>query len=290
MATSLKAHTKTALKVPICLAAIIAIGLVAWPMASLAQDEFLSTRPMPRQEYWQVREAEIARQLSQGTELSRYKLVFIGDSITDFWRMHEDHWVKGLWHGGKVWDETFGGGDPAYYALNLGISGDRAEHMLYRLMPKSAGGQGELDAPDLAPDYLVIMAGINNSWAPECKAADAIFAGVEAVVKLAHQQKPKARIILQSILPTLDPAKNRDIVQPVNERLSTLALSPELSANLVYLDLYPAFLDTDGKQRPELFVDGLHPSLEGYRIWRDQLVPAIAADRAKRVQPRNRGS
>lgn len=290
MATSLKVHTNTALNVPTCLAAILAIGLIACPRASRAQDEFLSTRPMPRQEYWQVREAEIARLLGKGKELSRYKLVFIGDSITDFWQMHEDLWVKSKWHGGDVWDQTFGGSDPAYYALNLGISGDRTEHMLFRLTPKSAGGQGELEAPDLTPDYLVIMAGINNSWAPEPKTADAIFAGVEAVVKLAHQQKPKARIILQSILPTLDPVKNRDIVQPVNERLSALVQSPELSASLVYLDLYPAFLDAGGKQRPELFVDGLHPSLEGYRIWRDELVPAIAADRAKRVQPRNRGS
>lgn len=285
MAICPKAHTKTARTVSTCLAALLAIGVLACPAASLAQDVFLSTRPTPRQEYWQVREADIARQLSQGKELSRYKLVFIGDSITDFWQMHEDIWVKGKWHGGEVWDETFGGSDPVYRSLNLGISGDRTEHMLYRLLPKSAGGQGELDAPELAPDYLVVMAGINNSWAPEPKTADAIFAGVEAVVNRVHQQKPKARIILQSILPTLDPVKNRDIVQPVNERLSMLAQSPELSASIVFLNLYPAFLDAEGKQRPELFVDGLHPSKEGYQIWRDQLVPAIAADRAKSVQP-----
>lgn len=133
MATSLKAHTKTALKVPNCLAAIMAFGLLAWPMAGLAQDVFLSTRQTPRQAYWQVQE----------------------------------------------------------------------------LTPKSAGGQGELEAPDLTPDYPVIMAGINYSWALEPEAADAIFAGVEAVAKLTHLQKPEARIILQSILPTLDPAKNR---------------------------------------------------------------------------------
>jgi lysophospholipase L1-like esterase len=208
MAISPKAHTTAALRAPFYLTNLVTLSLLAWPMASLAHDRFLSTKPTPREEYWQVREAEIARQLSNGKDLPRYKLVFIGDSITDFWRMHEDHWVKGLWHGGKVWDETFGGGDPAYYALNLGISGDRTEHMLYRLMPKSVGGQGELESPDLAPDYLVIMAGINNSWAPEPKTADAIFAGVEAVAKLTHLQKPEARIILQSILPTLDPAKN----------------------------------------------------------------------------------
>ena len=167
IAIGFKNDQKTAITALLHLAGIIAISMAAGPTASLAQDQFMSTRPVARQEYWQTRETEIARQLGKVNDLPRYKLVFIGDSITDFWQMHEDLWVKGRWHGGAIWDETFGGADPALYALNLGISGDRTEHMLYRLMPKSAGGQGELDHPDLNPEYLVIMAGINNSWSPE---------------------------------------------------------------------------------------------------------------------------
>lgn len=145
----------------------VAFGLVLWPVAGLAQDGFLSTRPTLRHEYWQVRETEIAQQLDQGQSLARYKLVFIGNTITDFWQMQEDLWVKGRWHGGAVWDETFAGTDPAYRALNL--------------------------------------------------------------------------------------------------------------------DLNPAFLDRDGRQRSDLLVDGLQPNIEGYRAWRDHLVPTIVAGRAKQA-------
>ena len=47
-----------------------------------------------------------------------------------------------------------------------------------------------------------------------------------------------------------------------------------------WLDLYLAFLDVQRKRDSRLFVDGLHPSEAGYGIWRDRLVPALAAARA----------
>ena len=52
-------------------------------------------------------------------------------------------------------------------ALNIGISGDRTEHLLFRLLPKSLGGLGHLDADALAPEFFVLMVGINNSYAAE---------------------------------------------------------------------------------------------------------------------------
>lgn len=45
------------------------------------------------------------------------------------------------------------------------------------------------------------------------------------------------------------------------------------------LDLYPSFVDAQGRQEARLFVDGLHPSEAGYRLWRDRLVPALASAR-----------
>src|SRR2546428_10876965 len=57
------------------------------------------------------------------------QLVFIGDSITDAWRGGEQN---------KLFVERWG----KYNPLNLGISGDKTEHVLWRL------DHGELD--DLA--------------------------------------------------------------------------------------------------------------------------------------------
>jgi hypothetical protein len=36
---------------------------------------------------------------------------------------------------------------PQNLALNIGISGDRTEHLLLRILPKAQGGLGQLDAP-----------------------------------------------------------------------------------------------------------------------------------------------
>jgi lysophospholipase L1-like esterase len=65
----------------------------------------------------------------------------------------------------------------------------------------------------------------------------------------------------------------------VNGRLAALAKSPEFAGFTVWLDLYPSFVDPKGRQNTRLFVDGLHPSEAGYRVWRDLLVSALASAR-----------
>ena len=158
--------------------------------AAQTSSRFASSKPQPRVEYWQERLAQIDNELRTRKDLSSVKLVFIGDSITDFWLMDENRWVQGQFAGRKVWDRTFAGRPPENLAINLGISGDRIEHVLYRLLPKSAGGLGHL-----------------------------------AVLVSVHERKPRARIVLQSILPTNDAVKNHAVVLPANEGLRLLSES-----------------------------------------------------------------
>ena len=243
---------------------------------------FQSAKPAARVEYWQKREANIADMLATSRTLSAVRLVFLGDSITDFWTLGEDPWVRGQWHGASVWAESFSGKDPANLAINLGVSGDRTEHILHRILPATQGGLGELDAPALQPEYVVLLAGINNSWAPEDPAADSIYDGVVALVDAVHARKPHARIVLQSLLPTNSEDKNRDVVRPVNARLLAFSKDASRAGWVRFLDLYPSFVDASGQQIVSDFNDGLHPSTAGYRIWRDRLVPVLAKDRAER--------
>lgn len=249
--------------------------------------DFKATQPIARMDYWQERQVAIAKALEDTAALPSYRLVFIGDSITDFWLLGDNPWVAGLRNGRAVWDESFSGTDPAYKALNLGISGDRTEHILHRLLPKESGGLGELDAPTLDPDYVIIMAGINNSYGAEQPAADSIFAGVMAIVDAVHARKPGARIVLQSMLPSNEEARNRDIVRPINERLADIVARPPYAGFVRFLDLYPAFVDAKGAQIPSYFNDALHPNEAGYRRWRDRLMRALSQDRA--LHPRKPG-
>lgn len=262
------------------MAAVGALASAA-PLSATAAD-FAATRPTPRIEYWQQRQATIDAQVADSARMAAVKLVFVGDSITDFWLLGDDPWIPGRWHGRKIWDDSFGGTVPENLALNIGISGDRTEHLLYRIQPKAQGGLGQLDNPALAPEFLVLMVGINNSYAPESPVADSVYAGVLAVMRSLHARKPQARLLLQSILPTSEPARDAAVVRPVNARLAALAQSPEFAPFTVWLDLTPGFVDAQGRQDPQLFVDGLHPSEAGYRVWRDRLVAALKAARENR--------
>lgn len=260
-------------------------GLVLSQMlggTALAAD-FVSTQPVARVEHWQRREAEINAYIRHSKELASVKLLFVGDSITDFWLLDDNPWVNGQKYGRPLWDETFGKPNSENFGFNIGISGDRIEHVLYRITPKSGGGLGQLDSPDLNPEFIVIMIGINNTWAEEKPVADSVFEGAMAVLRALHERKPKARIILQTLLPTQDEVKNRDVVRPVNQRLRQQVSSPPFSGFISFLDLYPFFVDGSGKQVSSLFNDGLHPNVNGYRVWRDQLVPFI--DKVRSVPP-----
>src|SRR5215469_3331928 len=76
---------------------------------------------------------------------NRIDLLFLGDSITDFWVRQAPR------YGTNVWAKYYA----PLYAADFGISGDRTEHVIWRI------DQGELDG--LHPKVTVLMIGTNNS-------------------------------------------------------------------------------------------------------------------------------
>lgn len=262
--------------------AAMAVGL--WLAGGVVEAQtaagYRSTQPAQRIEYWQKRLNQISARLAQPESLAPVKLLFLGDSITDFWTLAENPWFPGKMGGLAVWNETFGGSDPEHLALNFGISGDRTEHVLYRIQPASEGGLGELDRADLNPDVVVLLIGINNSWDAESPAVDSVVAGIRAVVAAVHARKPDAKIVLQSLLPTNEPARNADLVLPVNAALAAFAAAPAQADYIHYLNLYPSLLDAQGLQNADLFMDGVHPNESGYRAWREQLLAVLDQLRA----------
>ena len=262
---------------PLLVAMVIAALSAGSPALAQTAAGFNSTRPAERIEYWQKRLNEIGARMEQPESLADVRLLFLGDSITDFWTMGDNPWFPGAVGGRAVWNESFGGRDPSRLGLNLGISGDRTEHVLYRILPRSEGGLGELDRPDLNPDAVVLLIGINNSWDAETPAVDSVVAGVRAVVAAVHARKPEALIVLQSLLPTNEPERNERLVVPVNAALAAFASGADQAGHVRYLDLYPAFLGADGQQHRAFFMDGVHPNEAGYRAWRDRLAPFLSS-------------
>jgi lysophospholipase L1-like esterase len=178
-------------------------------------------------------------------------LLFVGDSITDFWRGH----------GKAVWEKTYTPYDPA----NFGISGDRTQHLLWRIH------HGELDG--INPKVLVLMIGTNNIGYP---AAD-IVKGDEKIVAEIHHKLPQTKLLLLGIFPRgrdpqdPDTIKNREKIKQVNDELARL----DDGSKTRYLDLSNKFLAPDGTLPRDIMPDGLHPSAKGYQIWADAMQPLL---------------
>jgi lysophospholipase L1-like esterase len=251
---------------------VVALLSLVAPIAASGATEFASAKPTQRVEYWQLREIEVNASIAEPKKLSDVKLLFVGDSITDFWLLDDMPWAKGQKCGREIWNESFNQPGSENFGLDLGISGDRTEHTLYRLLSRSQGGAGIIDAPELHPEFIIVMIGINNIGVGDEPVADRMFEGIRAVVVALHERKPMARIILESLLPIQDEEKNSEVVRPVNRRLHTMGDSKPFSSFVLFHDLYPAFVDGAGNQIVGYFNDGTHPSTDGYRVWRDQLL------------------
>jgi lysophospholipase L1-like esterase len=184
-----------------------------------------------------------------------FDLVFLGDSITDGWR------TKGT----NVWAKSYA----PRRALNLGIGGDRTEHVLWRI------ANGELD--NVKPKALVLMIGTNNTGKQKDgsprNTTPEIIQGVAAVVKAVQAKLPKTKILLLAIFPRGEKdAPQRAQIAEINTAIARL----DDGKKVIYLDIGQKFLEPDGTLPREIMPDLLHPNEKGYQIWADAIEPTLA--------------
>jgi len=214
-----------------------------------AQPKKLVT-PVPRQDAgWLQRHEAMNARVKQGN----VDLLFIGDSITHSW--------EGA--GKKVWDKYYGRRN----AVNLGIGGDRVEHVLWRLE------HGNIDG--IAPKLAVLMIGTNNSGGrPDSKNAEVIIEGTKMIVERLRAKLPNTKILVLAIFPR--GANNEDRLrragQKSNEAVSKLADDK----TVFYLDINAKFLEADGTLSKDIMPDLLHPNAKGYAIWAEAIEPTVA--------------
>jgi lysophospholipase L1-like esterase len=171
-------------------------------------------------------------------------LLFMGDSITDFWRNE-----SGPFAGKQVFDKYFG----QWKVANFGIAGDTTQGVLYRLQ----NGEGE----GFSPRAVMLMIGTNNTAS---NTAPEIAEGIGAVVLELQKRFPDAKILLLAVFPRGGPndAVRRQIGE-INQSISKLHDGKRVH----YLDIGSKFLDSDGNIPRDIMGDALHPSPKGYEIW-----------------------
>jgi beta-glucosidase len=185
------------------------------------------------------------RSLVERAKKGNVAVLFLGDSITQFWNENE------------VWKRFYGPRN----AANFGLSGDRTQHVLWRIQ------NGELEGID--PKVVVLMVGTNNA---DSGSADEIAQGVAAIVEELRHRLPKAKVLLLGVFPRGQrPDEIRAKLDSVNVRIARL----DDGSDVKFLDIGKAFLNEDGTISREVMPDYLHLSLQGYRIWAEAMEPTL---------------
>jgi lysophospholipase L1-like esterase len=180
-------------------------------------------------------------------------LLFMGDSITDFWRN-----ATGNFAGKPVFDKYFG----HLKTANFGIAGDTTQGVLYRL--QNGEGQG------FSPKAVMLMIGTNNT---RMNTPAEIAEGIGAVVLELRKDFPTAKILLLAVFPRSGPRDPvRSDIAEINKRISKL----HDGKSVHYLDIGAKFLDADGNIPTEVMQDALHPSTKGYEIWAEAVKEPLA--------------
>lgn len=213
----------------------IARGLVR-PPAAVAERRYESE--------W---EAKVQDQLTE-VRKGGHELVFIGDSITEFWNRE----------GQPVWEQYYGDRN----ALNLGVGADRTENVLWRL------DHGELDR--LSPKVAVVMIGTNNYAVSE---AYDISEATLTIVDRLEKIWPNTEILVVGILPAGYQANpHRAKMDLANQRTERLLKHRRAH----YLNVNEHFMEEGAWTRRALLADTLHYSEKGYRVWAEAMEPTLA--------------
>src|ERR1017187_5533038 len=179
------------------------------------------------------------------------RVVFVGDSITDYWKLAD-------YFPGKPY-------------INRGIDGESTPQMLVRFRQ---------DVIELPPAVLVVLAGTNDvagvTGPTRNEDIEANYASMAELARVHH-----IRLVFASLLPVnnyTEDAKESFALRP-RERI--LALNTWLKDycaknGLIYLDYFSAMVDDKGMLKRDMSDEGLHPNASGYKIMAPLAEKAIA--------------
>jgi lysophospholipase L1-like esterase len=203
-----------------------------------------AVEPMPRDDASAKERNELLNERAARAG-PKAQILFVGDSITQHWETE----------GKEVWSQYYARRD----ALNLGLSGDKTQHVLWRLDNGNLAG--------LEPKVIVLMIGTNNISSDATSVAQ-VADGVTAVVNKLRDRLPHARLLLLAVLPTEEhPGPKRGNILQVNQIIRRLADEQ----HVFWLDFGYRYVASDGTISQSLMHDYVHLTAQGYRIWAESM-------------------
>lgn len=150
--------------------------------------------------------------------------------------------------------------------VNRGISGQTTPQMLVRFRQ---------DVIDLDPSVVVILAGTNDIAGNTGPVTlDFIMGNIQSMAEIA--QANNIKVILCSVLPAFDypwrPGLNPNIKIP---KLNAMIKEYAQANNMHYLNYFDALNDGNNGIVKEYTYDGVHLTLEGYKVLEPMLEKAL---------------
>lgn len=165
------------------------------------------------------------------------RIVFIGDSITEFWERYDSMFFS---------QNTY---------INRGISSQTTSQILERF---------QKDVIDLQPKSVIILAGINDI--AENNGPISIEEIMNNIVSMVEKSlKNNIEVLLCSVLPANNFYWNPKI-QPIEKilQLNQMIKACSLAKQIKYVDYYTQMVDEYLGLDKKYTDDGVHPNLEGY--------------------------
>lgn len=190
---------------------------------------------------WNNRHKSILSQLATDPEL-----ILVGNSI--FHTLEEEN-------RSEVWEKYL----DRYRTIDMGISGDRTENVIWRLH------NGALEG--IEPKVAVVLIGTNNTDGNHyltISTPEELAGGIWEICKIITKKNPDTKILLMGILPYGYKPNHRDNINNATNRL--ISKFPQKNPNIHYTDIGTIYLDAYGKVMKELMPDYLHPNAKGHLL------------------------
>ena len=194
------------------------------------------------------------------TAAAESRVVFLGDSITDYWKLAN-------YFPGKPY-------------INRGVDGQTTPEMLVRFRQ---------DVIEVHPKVVVVLAGTNDIAGVTGRTRNEdIEANYASMAELARAHG--IRVVFASVLPVHNYTPDAEESFALRPRERILALNQWMKnycakERFVYLDYFSALVDERGMLQRALADDGVHPTDAGYKIMASlaekAILKALAENRAR---------
>jgi lysophospholipase L1-like esterase len=151
---------------------------------------------------------------------------------------------------------------PGHKVINRGFGGSQISDSIYYF---------DRVVLPCKPKMIVFYAGSNDINAG--KPPQTVVDDFKAFMQKVKDALPETMVAFISINTSPSRWKQVDKVKEANRQIAALAAKDD---KLVFIDTFPAMLDSEGRPRPELYVkDRLHMTPKGYAIWTSIIAPYL---------------